>query len=136
VHAEANPGESLPGKLANDSTTKLAADRVREVALSRPEGGVPISTESVEKRAAGMILARVAAHTLSAGLTLPNSLPRPVETMDEMRGNWDRMGAKDFFSREYFIDDLRWMVARLLGRSGPVGEALTTPDQMTPRATG
>ncbi len=41
--------------------------------------------------------------------------------MRETETNVERIVVRDFFAREYLLDDIRWMVARLLGRSGGSG---------------
>jgi hypothetical protein len=51
-------------------------------------------------------------------------MPSLVETprrdaMSAMGAEWGRVGSKDFFAREYFLEDIRWMVARLLGSPDP-----------------
>ncbi len=49
--------------------------------------------------------------------------------MRETGTSVERIVVRDFFAREYLLDDIRWMVARLLGRSGGSGEigAVHTP---------
>jgi hypothetical protein len=41
------------------------------------------------------------------------------DSMSAMGAEWGRVGSKDFFAREYFLEDIRWMVARLLGNPDP-----------------
>jgi hypothetical protein len=47
--------------------------------------------------------------------------------MSAMGADWGRIGSKDFFAREYFLEDVRWMVARLLGQPDPQGEVEKAP---------
>jgi hypothetical protein len=47
--------------------------------------------------------------------------------MSAMGARNERTGSQDFFDREFFVEDIRWMVARLLGRTGG-GEAPATGD--------
>jgi hypothetical protein len=47
----------------------------------------------------------------------------------------ERIPAKDFFAREYLLDDIRWMVARLLGKFGTGGDLWPGPDVRTRGAT-
>jgi hypothetical protein len=42
--------------------------------------------------------------------------------MSAMGAGSERLASKDFFAREYFLEDIRWMVARLLGRPDARGE--------------
>lgn len=75
-----------------------------------------------------------AARTRSAKLTPGVPITHTVEAppgaiMRETGISVERLVVRDFFAREYLLDDIRWMVARLLGRSGGSGEigAVHTP---------
>jgi len=39
--------------------------------------------------------------------------------MSEMGAGSEGNGAREFFAREYYLEDLRWRVARLLGDYDP-----------------
>jgi hypothetical protein len=55
--------------------------------------------------------------------------------MSAMGAETERFGSKDFFAREYFLEDIRWMVARLLGRPNPRGEVERAPNATRGRAS-
>lgn len=40
------------------------------------------------------------------------------KTMERTKAELDRIGAGKFFAREYMLEDLGWLAARLLGKDG------------------
>jgi hypothetical protein len=54
--------------------------------------------------------------------------------MSAMGTEVERIGTRDFFAREYFVEDIRWMAARLLGNPGR-GEFHIAPEPRAVRAT-
>jgi hypothetical protein len=54
--------------------------------------------------------------------------------MGVLEAQMEWVEAKEFFAREFLLEDLRGMVARLLGKGGGSGEIDTTP-RVTPRRT-
>jgi hypothetical protein len=101
---------------------------------------LPISTKKLLELVTGAAPEPIAAKALAMELTLPPPIPQMVETprgrnMDVTEVDLERMAAKDFFAREYLLDDIRWMVARLLGKFGASGDLGREPDATIRRAT-
>lgn len=47
----------------------------------------------------------------------------------------ERIGAREFFGREYLLEDIRWMVARLLGTGGSASDTGGASQWRVARAT-